>query len=139
MAARDTGGRSAPQHIQQLVMREYCARIGKPFLLAATEYRMAGCTMVLDDVLNHEITQIEGIVMYSMFLLPTARAKRLVLYKRLEETGAVLHTAVEGYVIRGPHDATLLEECFLLYDVQSIQQADVFLTLTEWDITHAAN
>lgn len=138
IAARTTGGRSAPQHIQQLVIRDYCARIGKPFLLSATEYLMPGCTMVLDDVLKNEIAQIEGMVMYSIFLMPESAAKRQQLYARLVETGAELHTAVEGIVIRDMTDAARIEDLFLLWDVQARQQETDYQTLVTWDQNNAA-
>lgn len=138
IAARDTGGRSAPQHIQQLVIRDYCTRHGAQFLLSETEYRMDGCTMVLDGILKDEIEHIEGIVMYSIFLLPQSRGKRLALYQRLVETGASLHTAVEGHVIRTMEDAMKVEDLFLVWDIQSRQQQADFDYLTEWDRQHHA-
>ncbi len=138
IAARDTGGRSAPQHIQQLVIRDYCARNNMQFLLSMVEYRMPGCTMVIDGILKDEIAQIEGMVLYSLFLLPQSRAKRMELYQRLVETGATLHTAVEGFVIATMEDAMRVEDLFLVWDIQSRQQQADYDYLTQWDKTHAA-
>ena len=61
MGARMSLDRSAPQHIQQLVMRDYCKTRGMHYLLAATEYCMPGCTMMLDGVLK-ELRMSGGIV-----------------------------------------------------------------------------
>ncbi len=138
IAARDTGGRSAPQAIQQLVIRDYCAKNGMTFLLSATEYLMPGCTMVLDGILHDEIDLIEGIAMYSIFLMPESRAKRLQLYARLVESGAELHTAVEGIVIHNWADAMKVEDLFLVWDIQSAQQKADFDYLAQWDKTHYA-
>jgi len=138
IAARDAGGRSAPQAIQQLVIRDYCTKNGMTFMLSATEYLMPGCTMVLDGVLNDEIDLIEGIAMYSIFLMPESRAKRLQLYARLVESGAELHTAVEGMVIRNWADAMKVEDLFLVWDIQSRQQQSDFDYLLDWDKTHHA-
>ena len=137
IAARDTGGRSAPQAIQQLVIRDYCTKNGLTFLLSATEYLMPGCTMVLDCVLKDELDLIEGIAMYSIFLMPESRAKRLQLYRRIVESGAELHTAVEGIVIRTMEDALKVEDLFLVWDIQSRQQSADFDYLQNWDKTHA--
>lgn len=68
------GGRSVPQHIQQQVIRAYCERHGMKFLLSATEYVMEGSTMMLDAILQEDT---DGIVMYSMFLMPKDKQKRL--------------------------------------------------------------
>ena len=42
--ARQEMGRSVPQHIQQLVMRDYCKKNNLTFLLSATEYLMPTIT-----------------------------------------------------------------------------------------------
>jgi sporadic carbohydrate cluster protein (TIGR04323 family) len=137
IAARETGGRSAPQAIQQLVIRDYCSKNSMAFLLSATEYRMAGCAMVLDGILHDEIDLIEGIVMYSIFLMPQSRTKRMQLYTRLFTSGAELHTAVEGIAIRHWGDAMKVEDLFLVWDIQSAQQKADYDYLTQWDKTHA--
>lgn len=54
--------RSVPQNVQQLVIRDYCARNGQEFLLSATEYCFGG-TMML-----HAIKE-RGIVFYSLWQL----------------------------------------------------------------------
>ena len=44
-------GARAPQHVQNLVMRDYCDRHDFLFRLSATEYAMADCHMMLEQVL----------------------------------------------------------------------------------------
>lgn len=68
-------GRSVPQHIQQLVIRDYCQRNGLKFLLSATEYHEG--SMILDSLLESDI---EGIVFYSIGLLPKDKVARERLY-----------------------------------------------------------
>jgi sporadic carbohydrate cluster protein (TIGR04323 family) len=133
-------GRSTPQHIQQMVMRDYCQRKDMTYLLAAVEYRMPGCTMVLGEVLG-ELEGIQGIVMYSIFLLPSSRAKRMDLYRRLFDAGATLHAAAEGVVVAGWDDAMRLEESWLAHDVMRSQKQEDFNFLKEWDQkdVHAAH
>jgi sporadic carbohydrate cluster protein (TIGR04323 family) len=136
MGARLSMQRSTPQHIQQLVMRDYCKTRNMPYLLAATEYCMPGCTMMLDAVLD-ELDHIEGIVMYSLALFPSSRAKRLDMYRRVLDKGCVLHTAVEGIVIRTMGDALRVEESLLVEDVMAGQSSETLGYLKEWDATHA--
>jgi sporadic carbohydrate cluster protein (TIGR04323 family) len=71
-------GRSVPQHIQQQVIRAYCEKKGFEFLLSATEYCMGG-TLILDAALEEDT---DGIVMYSMYLMPEERQKRIAAAAR---------------------------------------------------------
>jgi len=114
--ARMEMGRSTPQHIQQMVMREYCKKNNMEYLLAATEYLMPGCTMILDGALD-ELDHMEGIVMYSIYLLPSSHTKRMKIYQRLFEKGCSLHAAVENIAIRTMQDAKRVEECWLVHEV----------------------
>ena len=49
-----------------------------------------------------ELESIEGIILYSMFMLPNDKARRSKFFKRVIDTGAILHAAVEGltYLMR---------------------------------------
>lgn len=132
ICARMGMGRSAPQHIQQLVMRDYCQKKNITFLLSATEYCMPGCTMVLDAVLD-ELDQLEGIVMYSLALMPESKQKRGELYRRVIEKGCTLHMAVEGHIIRNWDDAHKLEDIFVVKDVLQSQSSDMFGWLQRYD------
>jgi sporadic carbohydrate cluster protein (TIGR04323 family) len=116
MGARLAMGRSVPQHVQQLVMRDYCQRRGLHYLLAATEHRMPGCTLVLDGILD-ELDRLDGVVMYSLFLLPTDRAKRAAVIGRMLAAGRTLHLAAEGLAVATDEDARRLEDIWLVMDV----------------------
>jgi sporadic carbohydrate cluster protein (TIGR04323 family) len=136
MGARMSMQRSTPQHIQQMVMREYCKSRNMSYLLAATEYCMPGCTMILDAVLD-ELDHIEGIVMFSLALFPRVRAKREEMYRRLFEKGCTLHLAAEGIAIRTPEDAAHVEESMLVQEVMGQQSAETLGNLRMWDDAHA--
>lgn len=68
------GGRSVPQRVQQMVIRDYCERNGLQFLLSATEFE--GQTIMLDSIKE------DVVVFYSMFLVPEDRSK-LARFKRV--------------------------------------------------------
>lgn len=125
-------GRSTPQHIQQLVIRDYCTKRGMRFLLSATEYCMPGCTLILDAVLA-ELDALDGIVMYSLYQLPTDRAKRQRMYESLFAKGAELHCAAENIAIRNWDDAGRMEDIWLVRDAMVGQAPDIFSTLTQYD------
>ena len=49
IASRPVRGLAQPQHVQNLVVRDYASRAKLPYLLSATEYAMPGCYMVLES------------------------------------------------------------------------------------------
>ena len=88
-------GERVPQHVQNLVIRDYCARRQLQFLLSATEYAMPGCDLILAQVLD-ALPEVDGIVAYSLFQLPEGWQGRSRVFQRLLDQGKVLHCAVEG-------------------------------------------
>lgn len=102
-------GDRAPQHVQNLVVRDYCQRQGFIYLLSATEYMMPGCYVMLEEVLR-ELPSIEGVVLYSLFMLPKQQERRHVIYRRVLDAGATLHGAVENISIRGEADLAAVED-----------------------------
>ena len=49
--SRPVDSHRVPQHIQNLVIRDYAARRKLHYLLSATEYAMPGCYLILEQVL----------------------------------------------------------------------------------------
>ena len=106
-------GQQVPQHVQNLVIRDFCTRHGFSYLLSATEYAMPGCYMILEDVIR-EACAIDGIVLYSCLMLPPRRERRLDMISRMMESGATLHGAVEDFHVRVPSDIEHLETLMAL-------------------------
>ncbi len=102
-------GGHVPQRVQNLVIRDYCARRGLRYLLSATEYAMPGCFMMLERVLD-EAPGLDGIVFYSLFQLPETAAHRRVIYDRVLEANAHLHAALEDLAIRDEADIGRIED-----------------------------
>jgi len=88
-------GERVPQHVQNLVIRDYCERQGLHYLLSATEYAMESCHLMLEQVLDG-LAQIDGIVAYSMFQLPEIATVRERIYSSLLKSGKTFHFAVES-------------------------------------------
>ena len=108
IGSRPYFGSRAPQHIQNLVIRDYCKKLNRTFLLSATEYAMPNCFMVLDRVFN-ELPKVEGIVLYSLFMLPRARAHRERLWNLFRQHGGSIHSAVEGFIVETEDDIHRIE------------------------------
>ena len=67
--SRPFAGERVPQHVQNLVIRDYCQKQSLNYLLSATEYAMPDSYLMLEQVLR-ELPGLEGIVAYSLFQLP---------------------------------------------------------------------
>jgi sporadic carbohydrate cluster protein (TIGR04323 family) len=101
--SRSVDNHRVPQHIQNLVIRDYAARRKLHYLLSATEYAMPNCYLILEQVLD-ELATLEGVILYSMFMLPAAASERDRVYRRLLDAGGSLHSAVEGFVLADETD-----------------------------------
>ena len=99
-------GRSVPQRIQQLVIRDYCQQHGLEFLLSATEFE--GHSIMLESIKEPVV------VMYSIWCLPRSREAR----KRLYESGIEVHFAAEN-IKMNPEE---LETIFSVVNYQATPQ-----------------
>ncbi len=113
IGSRPYRGQRAPQHVQNLVIRTYCQRNRMTYLLSATEYAMPGCYIMLNEVLE-ELPHIEGVVLYSLFMLPEEAERRRAVWNRVLEAGATLHGAVEDWAIRTAADVARAEDLWLV-------------------------
>jgi sporadic carbohydrate cluster protein (TIGR04323 family) len=76
---------------------------------------MPGCFMILNTVLD-ELPQLNGMIVYSLFMLPSDRRRRLAVYQRILDCGADLHAAVESLRLAGPADRDRLEDIWLVQE-----------------------
>jgi sporadic carbohydrate cluster protein (TIGR04323 family) len=96
-------GTAFPQRVQNLVVRDYAQRRGLAYRLSATEYAMPGSLMMLRTLLD-ELHAIDGIILFSLFTLPAARAPRNAIIERMLAAGKPLHAALEQLVLHTPDD-----------------------------------
>ena len=102
-------GDSAPQQVQNLVIRDYCARNEFTYFLSVTEYAMDACYIMLNHVVQ-EAPRLKGVVLYSLFMLPLIKSRRFGVYSAILGAGATLHAALEGVDISSSDDVERVEE-----------------------------
>lgn len=102
-------GSTIPHRVQNLVLRTYAERHGLLFLLSVFEYHHEGSTMMLES-LYETLPAIEGILFYSMNMLPADRVARRRLYDAVFSSGAGLRFALEELQILKPEDAAAVED-----------------------------
>ena len=95
ISSRPFLGERVPQHVQNLVIRDYCNKQNLQYLLSATEYAMANSHLVLQQVLE-ELSKLDGIVFYSLFLLPEDKTERDRVINFILKKEKTIYFAVEG-------------------------------------------
>lgn len=115
IASRPIAGSRVPQHIQNLVIREYCRQRGLGFNLSATEYAIPHCYLMLEKLVS-DLPAFDGILAYSMFMLPTRSDRRQQLYDRILGAGCSLHAACEDLVLASAEDARRWENILTVQD-----------------------
>jgi sporadic carbohydrate cluster protein (TIGR04323 family) len=108
-------GERAPQHVQNIVIRDCCERNGLQYLLSATEYAMQDCHLILCQVLE-ELPSIEAIAMYSLFQLPQQPLDRERVYSRVLSLGKALYFAVESLKISSEVERERVETIWQVRD-----------------------
>jgi sporadic carbohydrate cluster protein (TIGR04323 family) len=113
IGARPLNGSRTPQHVQNIVIRDYARRKNLQFLLSAVEHVMPGSYMILEDLLD-ELPRLNGIICYSIFMLPPDERRRREVYDRVLREGCDLHAAVEEIAIASNDDIGAVEDILLV-------------------------
>jgi len=102
------GERVPQQHVQNMVVRDYCQRNGLDFLLSAAEYAMPDSDLMLEQLL-FELKDIDGIIAYSLFQLPEDSIKRHRIYNQIIDMKKNMYFAVEGLSMTTIQDCERIE------------------------------
>jgi sporadic carbohydrate cluster protein (TIGR04323 family) len=101
-------GERVPQHIQNLVVRNFCLEKKLHYMLSSTEYSMENSTLILEEVLG-ELNNIHGVVAYSIFQLPVDNKVRNKIYNIFLKKKKLLYFANENFVISQRSDLKRIE------------------------------
>ena len=80
--SRKIDGNFIPQRVQNLVIKDFCNRNNFFFKLSATEYKMINSYMMLKSLLKN-LKNLDGIVFYSLFMLPDDKIDRVNLIQKI--------------------------------------------------------
>jgi len=123
-------GNTVPQRVQNLVIRDYARRHNLVYLLSATEYGLADCTMILASVLQ-SLDDLEGLIFYSTHQLPKNQGAREALIARIIGAGRSIHFALESLAVTRHEDVALLRDILMVRDL-ALSGSDA-LPFTPWD------
>lgn len=108
-------GERAPQHVQNIVIRDFCKKNSLHYLLSATEYKMNNSFLILKNIINN-IKNIDGIVAYSLFQLPQESKLRTMLLKKIIKKKKFISFAVEQRNINSYDD---IETANKIWDIKN--------------------
>ena len=113
-----------PQHIQNLVLRNYCQVNKLHYLLSATEYAMKESSLMLNKLIK-ELKDIDGLIFYSLFQLPENNLERQKIYRTIINLKKEIHFVVEDMKLKNKNDIKDIEQIILIkktlpYSLKSI-------------------
>lgn len=97
--SRDIKGNFIPQRVQNLVIKDFCIRKKLFFKLSSTEYIMNNSYLMLKSILK-EIKLIDGVVFYSMDMLPIKKKLRLNILNNFIKSKKKIFFALEEIEIK---------------------------------------
>jgi sporadic carbohydrate cluster protein (TIGR04323 family) len=106
-------GERVPQHVQNIVLRDYCSKNNFNFLLSSTEYTSKNSVFILFEILDN-LDSFDGILFYSLLQLPENRNIRFNLYKKIIKKKKQIHFAVENISVKNEEELRELEQIFLI-------------------------
>ena len=114
MSSGPTQGFRTPQHVQNLVIRDYCQSRKMTFLLSGTEYAIPGSFLMLNQMIDR-LDQLEGLVLYSLFQLPEDPGARQKIYARFFNEGKTMHFAVEALSLSDQRSIGRIEDIWSVF------------------------
>jgi sporadic carbohydrate cluster protein (TIGR04323 family) len=111
-----------PQRMQNMLIRNYCQVRQLAFLLSGTEYAMPGCYMILEEIVD-ALPVLEGVVLFSIFMLPQSAKKRRVIYQKIMDQRCGLHAALEDLSIKSWDDVQAVEDILNLKNIITTDQS----------------
>ena len=93
----------APQHVQNIVIRDFCKKNSYQYLLSASEYRMKKSYSVLEDLIKNS-KGFDGIAVYSLLMLPENTSYRTRILKNFINKKKFFCFAVEDLTVKFTSD-----------------------------------
>ena len=113
VSSRSFMGERVAQHVQNVMLRDYCNKIEAKYLLSGTEYAMKDSYLILNELI-YEIPKTDGIVAFSLFQLHEDKGVRSEVYDKILSRGGQIHFALEGLSITNHADINRVEDIWLV-------------------------
>jgi len=124
-------GERVPQRVQNIVIRDYCSNHRFSYLLGAVEYSFDGATAILESLIER-IGEVDGLVFYSIFQLPSDDSKRSWVIANALSKGKEFHFALEGISIKCWRDEKSVNQMWLIRKAVDIQSKALLKSLAPY-------
>jgi len=106
-------GERAPQHIQNIIIRDFCKKKKLHYNLSAVEYAMENYFKTLNELLSN-LKNLHGIVAYSVFQLPSSNLERKKILQKIISKKKTFYFALEDLKISNLKDYRKIENIWLI-------------------------
>lgn len=107
--SRSFEGERAPQHIQNLVIRDFCKKNDLDYRLSVSEYIFENTHLILSQVID-EINSLDGIVAYSILQMPSDMFLRKKFISKIIQKKKTIYFALEDLKVSNKNEYDLFEE-----------------------------
>ena len=111
--SRSFMGERVPQHIQNIVIKDYCDKNNFNYLLSATEYTMKNSHSILEKIID-ELNCCDGIIFYSIFQLPENTVYRKEKIDTILKKKKLIAFACERILISSAKETQKIEDVWLI-------------------------
>jgi sporadic carbohydrate cluster protein (TIGR04323 family) len=111
--SRSFMGERVPQHIQNIIIKDYCDKNNFNYLLSATEYTMKNSHSILEKIID-DIKSCDGIVFYSLFQLPENNILRKEKLELILKKKKLLAFACERILVSNFKDIKRIEDIWFI-------------------------
>jgi sporadic carbohydrate cluster protein (TIGR04323 family) len=106
-----------PSSIQNILMKNYVTEfLNGKFYLSPTEVLQAQNLITLNTLISNEV-KVNGIVMLSIFSLPSQKKKRDILYKRALNNKKELHFILDEIILKVKKDVEKIEDRIIFRNI----------------------
>ena len=99
----------APQHVQNIIIRDFCKKNFYHYLLSASEYRMEKSYSILEDLTSNS-KGVDGIVAYSLLMLPENKIQRTKILNKFIKKKKFFCFAVEDITVKNSKDIKTIND-----------------------------
>jgi sporadic carbohydrate cluster protein (TIGR04323 family) len=111
-------GERVPQHVQNIVIKDFCQKNNFNFLLSATEYSMENSFYILNQLINN-LKEIHGIVAYSIFQMPYNSNHRKKIFKIILKKKKKIFFACENLQVSTNEDVKRIDK---IWNIKKISE-----------------
>lgn len=106
-------GERVPQHVQNIVIKDFCQKKNLNFLLSVSEYSIPNSFYILKGLIEN-LSGLYGIVAYSVFQMPYENQERKKIFKKILEKKKKLFFACENLEIINEEDIKRIENIWIV-------------------------